>query len=161
MTETTLVSGHAAVGPDRVWAVLGDYFALATWASEIDHSSAMTATEAGLGASRRVALGSTVLIENVVAWEPGVEMAYEIVGLPPMLRRVENRWRLTADGDGTAVELTASIEPGPRPPMKLAAKAAARRIGKTNRSLVDDLIAAAENQAAEDQAAEDQKETPA
>jgi len=40
--------------------------------------------------------------------------------------------------------LTATIQPGPKPPMKLAAKAVARRIGKTNRSLVDDLIAAAE-----------------
>jgi len=61
-----------------------------------------------------------------------------------VLRRVENRWRLTPDGDGTAIELTATIQPGPKPPMKLAAKAVARRIGKTNRSLVDDLIAAAE-----------------
>ena len=146
MTETTMAAGRASVGPDAVWAILSDYFRLATWASAIDHSSAMTATPAGPDASRRVQLGSTVLLENVVAWEPEHEMAYEIVGLPPVLRRVENRWTLTADGDGTAIELVATIEPGPRPPMKVAAKAAARRIGKTNRSLVDDLIATAEQE---------------
>ncbi|MEM9202732.1 MAG: SRPBCC family protein [Actinomycetota bacterium] len=148
MTETVVHRGRAAAAPAEVWRVLGDYFALATWAGAIDHSSAMTATPAGLDASRRVALGSTVLIENVVAWEPGQEMAYEIVGLPPLIRRAENRWRLAADGDGTSVELTATIEPGPRPPMKIAAKAVARRVGATNRSLVDDLVNAAERQSA-------------
>ena len=148
MTETVVHRGRSAAPPDAVWAVLGDYFALATWASAIDHSSAMTATPAGPDASRRVALGSTVLLENVVTWEPSAEMAYEILGLPPVLRRVENRWRLTPDGDGTAIELTATITPGPRPPMKLAAKAAGRRIGSTNRSLVDDLVAASERKQA-------------
>jgi len=144
MNTTTRAVGRTAVSPETVWSVLGDYFALASWSTQIDHSSAMTATEAGLGASRRVTVGSAVLIENVVEWQPGEGLAYEIVGLPPVLRRVENRWRLTPDGDGTAIELTATIQPGPKPPMKLAAKAVARRIGKTNRSLVDDLIAAAE-----------------
>jgi hypothetical protein len=142
MSETTRASGRAAVGPDAVWAVLGDYFGLATWASAIDHCSAMTATPPGLDASRRVQVGSTVLLENVVAWDEAAVMAYEIVGLPPVLRRVQNQWTLTPDGDGTAIELVATIDPGPRPPMKVAAKAAARRIAKTNQSLVDDLVAA-------------------
>ena len=147
MSEQVVSSRRSSAPPAEVWRVLSDYFGLATWASEIDHSSAMTATEAGPGASRRVQVGSTVLLENVIDWEPEAGMAYEIVGLPPVLRRVENRWTLTPDGDGTAIELVATVEPGPRPPMKIAAKAAARRIGRTNRSLVDDLAAAAERNA--------------
>lgn len=144
MTERAAIARRTSATPGEVWAVLSDYFRLASWASAIDHSSAMTATEAGVGASRRVQVGSTVLIENVVDWEPQAIMAYEIHGLPPVLKRVENRWTLRPDGDGTSIELVALVEPGPRPPMKVAAKAVARRIGRTNRSLVDDLAVAAE-----------------
>ena len=144
MTETVVKTGRSSASPDVVWAVLGDYFQLHSWASAIDHCSAMTAAPVGEGASRRVLVGSNVLIENVVEWEPTEVMAYEIIGLPPVLRSVQNRWVLTADGDGTAIELTASIEPGPRPPMKVAAKGIGRLIGRTNQSLVDDLITRAE-----------------
>ena len=58
MTTTTRAVGRTAVSPETVWGVLGDYFALASWSTQIDHSSAMTAAEAGLGASRRVTVGS-------------------------------------------------------------------------------------------------------
>ena len=143
MAETVSASATVGVPIDRVWAVLSDYFALADWASAIDHSSALTAAPAGMGASRRVAMGSTVIVENVVDWKPTSAMAYEIVGLPPVVSRVENRWELRGDGAATVVTLTCSIEPGPKPPMKVAAKAVARRIGKVNESLVADLVRAA------------------
>ena len=104
----------------------------------------MTATPAGLDASRRVQVGSTVLLENVTEWEAEASMAYEATGLPPIVRRFENRWTLTPDGDGTAIELVGTLEPGPRPPMKVAVKVIARRVAKTNQSLVDDLVAAVE-----------------
>ena len=144
MSEQFTVSGQTSAPPDAVWAVLADYFRLATWASQIDHSSAMTAAPAGMGASRRVATGGSVLIENVVDWKPSSAMAYEIVGLPPIVSRVENRWELRSTGAATSITLTCSVEPGPKPPMKVAAKAVVRRIGKVNESLVADLIAAAE-----------------
>ena len=147
MSEQFTVSGRTSADPGAVWAVLADYFRLATWASQIDHSSAMTATPSGPGACRRVQVGSAVLLETVTDWETESVMAYDATGLPPVVRRFENRWTLTPDGDGTSIELVATVEPGPRPPMKLAAKAAARRIGRTNRSLVDDLAAAAERNA--------------
>lgn len=142
MTETVSTSTDVDVASDRLWTILSDYFALAEWASAIEHSSPMTATPAGMGASRRVATAAGVIIENVVDWKPSTAMAYEIIGLPPVVDRVENRWELRGAGDVTTVTLTCSIEPGPKPPMKVAAKAIARRIGKVNESLVSDLVAA-------------------
>ena len=146
MSEQFSVSGRVAVPPETVWAVLGDYFRLATWASQIGHSSAMTADPAGPGACRRVQVGSSVLLETVTDWEPGSTMAYEASGLPPIVRRFENRWRLTPDGDGTTIELVGTLEPGPRPPMKVAVKLLVRRVATTNQSLVDDLVAAVEGE---------------
>ncbi|MEO0494694.1 MAG: SRPBCC family protein [Actinomycetota bacterium] len=146
MTEHVVKTGRSSAPPEAVWDVLSDYFQLHAWASAVNHCSAMTATEAGPDASRRVVVGSNVLLEDVVEWEPNEVMAYEIVGLPRVLRSVQNRWVLTPDGDGTAIELTATIEPGPRPPMKVAAKGAAQLIGRTNKSLVHDLIIRAEQE---------------
>ncbi len=146
MSEQFTVSGRTSADPGAVWAVLADYFRLATWASQIDHSSAMTATPSGPGACRRVQVGSAVLLETVTDWETESVMAYDATGLPPVVRRFENRWTLTPDGDGTAIELVGTLEPGPRPPMKVAVKAIARRVLKTNQSLVDDLVAAVEKE---------------
>ncbi|MEM9464742.1 MAG: SRPBCC family protein [Actinomycetota bacterium] len=146
MTEQVTATARCAAPPAAVWAVLGDYFRLASWASAIDHSSAMTATPAGPGAVRRVQVGTAVLLEEVTEWDPAATMAYEATGLPPVVRRFENRWTLTEDGGGTGVELVGTIEPGPRPPARAAAKVVARRIAQTNRSLVDDLVAAAEQE---------------
>lgn len=149
MTETASARGQTSAPPSVVWRLLGeDFFGLATWATAIGHSSAMTATPPGMGASRRVQAGGAVLLENVVDWAPESALAYEIVGLPPVVRGVENRWELEADGSGTSITLTCAVEPGPKPPMVVAAKAVARRIAKTNESLVADLIARAELEAA-------------
>ena len=146
MTEHVVKVGYSSASPEVVWSVLGDYFQLHTWASAINHCSAMTAAPAGPDARRRVVVGSNVLLEEIVEWAPNEVMAYEILGLPKALRSVQNRWVLAARGAGTSIELTASIEPGPRPPMKLAAKAAARLIGRTNSSLVNDLVARSEKE---------------
>ena len=146
MSEQFSVSGRTSADPEAVWAVLADYFRLATWASQIDHSSAMTATPSGPGACRRVQVGSAVLLETVTDWELESVMAYEATGLPPVVQRFENRWTLTPDGDGTAIELVGTLEPVPRPPMKAAVKVIARRVVKTNQSLVDDLVAAVEKE---------------
>ncbi|MAL66039.1 MAG: hypothetical protein CL413_02445 [Acidimicrobiaceae bacterium] len=146
VTEHVVKAGYSSAPPEVVWSVLGDYFQLHTWASAINHCSAMTAAPAGPDARRRVVVGSNVLLEEVVEWAPNEVMAYEILGLPKALRSVQNRWVLAAHGTGTSIELTASIEPGPRPPMKLAAKAAARLIGRTNSSLVNDLVASSEKE---------------
>ena len=48
-----------------------------------------------------------------------------------------------ADGSATTVTLTVDVTPGPRPPMKLAAKAVTRRLAAANMKMLDALAAAA------------------
>ena len=96
------------------------------------------------GAVRRVAIGRTIVLERITEWEPGKVLAYELEGLPRIIASVSNRWVLVADAASTTVSLTTIVEPGPRPPMKAAAAVAARRIGATNKSLLDGLVIEAE-----------------
>ena len=147
--ETAVATTRTSAPPAAVWQVLGEgFFAIADWADAVAHSSAMTPTPAGIGASRRVVAGGAVLLENVVEWEPGTVLAYELAGLPPVVGRVENRWEIGSDGAGSTVSLRCTVEPGPRPPMRLPAKVLAKRIAKTNRSLVADLVARVEQETA-------------
>jgi len=147
MTEVAHSQVVAAPGA-TVWAVLADFPSLAQWAPEISHSSSMSAATEGIGMVRRVAVGATVLLERVTEWEPLVSLAYELEGLPPMISSAVNRWTLSAEGADTMVTLTATVEPGPKPPMKVVAAMAARKIGSTNKMLLDCLAAEAEKRGA-------------
>lgn len=128
-----------------VWKRLADYGRIAEWAGAVDHSSLMTARADGVGASRRIQTGSTVLLENVVEWEPESALAYELVGLPPVVSKAVNRWSLEPAGDQTLITLTVEVTPGPRPPMRLVARAVARRLASVNRTLLDDLATSIED----------------
>ncbi len=144
MTSVTK-SASTTASPDVVWSVLADFFAIAEWASAVGHSSPMTATPAGVGASRRAQVGSAVLVEKVRSWEPGVGLAYELIGLPRFVDQAVNEWVLSpGHNGGTDIALTLTITPGSKPPMKAAAKAVANRAGNTNASLVADLVATVE-----------------
>lgn len=137
-------TGSTTASPAAVWSVLADFFALSAWATGIDHSSALTATPVGPGASRRVQVGSAVLLETVTAWEPERELGYQIQGLPPVAIGLENRWSLTARPDGgTDVSLCLTIDPLPRPVARVLVRLVQRRIARANQGLVDDLVAAA------------------
>lgn len=125
--------------PDAVWDVLGRFDALATWADPIDHSSALGENETGVGASRRVQTGTLVLVEVVTIWDPGVRLAYEVQGLPPVVSRVVNEWTIEPQDGQSRVALVAHITPGPRAPMRLASRVLARRLGATNERLLVDL----------------------
>lgn len=133
-----------AAPADIVWSVLADFAQLSDWAPLIAHSSAMTQVSEGVGAVRRVAVDRTVLLERVIEWEPESALAYELEGLPPMIASAVNRWSLIPSGSSTEVSLAAVVEPGPKLPMKAAAAVAARKIGATNKSLLDCLAAEAE-----------------
>ena len=144
ITETTEVAADVA----DVWAVLADFDSIARWASNVDHSSSTTAQVAGVGAARRVQVGRNALLETVVTWEPERVLAYELSGLPPIVRSVVNEWRLEPAADGaTTVSLTSRIEAGPRPPQKAAARAFGRVLAKTSRQLLDGLKTEAEARA--------------
>jgi carbon monoxide dehydrogenase subunit G len=142
-------SRSVAAPVEAVWSVLSDFAKLADWAPMISHSSTMTETLEGVGATRRVAVDKAVLLERVVEWEPEAALAYELEGLPPIIASAVTRWELTAAGAATQVSLTATIEPGPRLPMKAAAAVVVRKIGATNKSLLECLAAEAEKTGAD------------
>ncbi len=69
------------------------------------------------------------LLERIVRWDDEKVLAYEIEGLPKVVRSVRNEWRLEADrSSGTRVSLTSTIDCGPRPPQQLIARIVARRL---------------------------------
>jgi hypothetical protein len=125
--------------PGEIWEVLADYGALAIWAPNVQHSALTTADAEGPGATRRVQAGRTVLLERVIDWQPAVTLAYEIDGLPAMVRRAENRWRLEPVDGGTDVTLTSTVDAGGRPPQTLAAAVIARVLARVSDQLLDGL----------------------
>lgn len=138
MTETSR-SRHLAAPPDAVWATLADFGGIAAWATRIDHSSPMTDPADDVGAARRVQIGRSTLVERVVTWDPPSTLGYTLEGLPPVVRHVTNTWTIAAAATGSCVTLSSRIEPGPRPPHRLAARIVARKLGSASDELLADL----------------------
>lgn len=136
ITETIEIAAPVA----DVWAVLADFESIARWAPNVAHSSLTTGRCDGVGAGRRVQVGRNALIEVVITWEPEQTLAYELSGLPPIVRSVVNEWRLEPAGmHTTTVSLTSRIEAGSRPPQKVAARAFGRVLARSSRTLLDGL----------------------
>ena len=125
--------------PDRVWEVLGDFGAIASWAPNVDHSCLLTERAAGVGAVRRIQTGRTTVREEVETWEPGALLSYRIIGLPPIVRSVTNAWRLDGSGDSTTVTLTSEIDCGPRPPQQVIARVVGRRLAAASEQMIAGL----------------------
>jgi uncharacterized protein YndB with AHSA1/START domain len=65
----------------------------------------------GVGAQRRIRLGAAVLWEDIVAFERPTLLEYRIVKmLPPIVRHVLGRVRLTKTSEGTRVVWTSEFE---------------------------------------------------
>ncbi len=127
--------------PSDVWAVLADFDAIGRWASNVDHSCAMTEQTAGVGTVRRVQTGRTTLIETAATWQPGASLSYTITGLPRVIRRVVTTWTLTPSGDRTGVDVQTEVDAGPRPPQRLIAALVGRRFAAANDELLAGLAA--------------------
>lgn len=125
----------------EVWAVLADFGAIARWAPMVDHSCLMSGQTEGVGAVRRIQLGRTTLVERVTEWAPDSMLAYEIDGLPSVIRSVVNRWTIepAADGRSTTVSITTEVDAGPRPPQQVVARAAGRRLAAASVEMLDGL----------------------
>ena len=128
--------------PTEVWAVLSDFAGISRWAPNVDHSSLMTEQGSGVGAVRRIQAGGTTVLETVERWEPGVGLSYEITGLPPVIKRLTNTWRLEADGGVTTVSITTDISTGSRPPQKVVAKVVGRKLGEASDEMLTGLAEA-------------------
>lgn len=123
----------------RVWDVLADYGAIASWAPNVDHSCLLTERADGVGAVRRIQTGRTTLREVVKTWEPSASLSYRIIGLPPIVRSVTNTWRLAGSGDTTTVTLTSQIDCGPRPPQQAIARVVGRRLATASEQMIAGL----------------------
>ena len=127
-----------------IWSVLAEFDTISAWAPNVDHSCLLEdRPDDGdmLGVARRVQSGRFVLVERITTWEPQTRLAYEITGLPPVLRRVVNEWRLTAPAtpNSTYVALVTRVDCGPRPPQQLIARLAGRSLAKTSDKMLAGL----------------------
>ncbi len=141
MNEATVErSATISASPDAVWATLAAFDEISQWAGKVDHSTATTEATEGVGAGRRVQAGRIVLIETVTVWDPPRSLAYTLDGLPPLAKRVVNRWDLASvpgDAGATAVTLTTTIEPLGGPRGRIGQRILGRVLGKA----ADDLVA--------------------
>lgn len=121
-----------------VWDVLADFDRLAEWADNADHTAWLDDPSPDgrmVGRARRVQAGRVVLVETITVWEPNTRLAYDLGGLPPIVKSAINEWQLAADPshpDSTIVTLTTHIDCGPRPPQQLIARLVAGRLAKAS-----------------------------
>ncbi len=140
-TATLRVPASAA----EVWAVLADFGEIVRWAPIVDHSCLLSAQREGAGTVRRIQSGRRTLVERVVEWVDGERLSYVVEGLPPPVRSLRNTWQLddrggsAGSGDSTQVTLTSSLDVGPRPPQKLAAKVLGRPLSKVSLQMLQGL----------------------
>jgi len=142
--ETIERSTTIAAGSDAVWDVLAKFGAIGVWAPNVDHSCLMTEQSEDIGAVRRIQTGRSTLLETVERWEPTTTLAYRITGLPRVIRSLTSTWRLTEADDRTEVVITTEIDTGPKPPQRLIAKVAGKRLAGASDQMLDGLRAAVE-----------------
>jgi uncharacterized protein YndB with AHSA1/START domain len=132
----------------EVWDVLADFGAIGSWAGNVDHSCILSSGVDGapVGTTRRVQVKRDTLVERIIEFDPPHVLAYDIEGLPRLLRRVINRWTLAASaGDSSVVTLTSTVEIGPRPPQKLAERVVCRVMARQSDSMLAGLASRLEN----------------
>ena len=131
----------------RVWDVLADFDHLAAWADNADHTCWLDDERADgemIGRARRVQAKRVVLVETITVWEPPARLAYDLGGLPPVVKSAVNEWRLAvdpSDAESTIVTLTTHVDCGPRPPQQLIARLVGRRLAGASDTMLDGLAA--------------------
>ena len=128
---------------NAVWTALADFDRIVDWAHDVDHSCLLTDRASGVGAVRRIQQGANTVTETVIDWDEPIRLAYRIDGLPPLFRRVINRWDLAEGENGTRASLTVEVVPA-RPPATVVARLAARMIGRVNTRMLSNLQAQVE-----------------
>jgi uncharacterized protein YndB with AHSA1/START domain len=132
---------------NEVWDVLAAFDQLADWASNADHTCWLDDERPDgemIGRARRVQAGRIVLVERITVWEPPARLAYDLGGLPPVIKEAVNEWRLEPDptDDGrTSVTLATHVDCGPRPPQQLIARLAGKRLAKASDTMLAGLAA--------------------
>ena len=133
-------SVEAYAAPERVWAVLSAFGDIVDWAPNVDHSCLLAEPGDGVGAVRRIQTGRTTVVERVTVWEPPTALAYELEGLPPVVKEATNTWQVHGTADGSRVAIISRVQPGPRPPHQLAARAVVRMLAKASDQMLAGLV---------------------
>jgi uncharacterized protein YndB with AHSA1/START domain len=123
----------------KVWAVLADFPAIATWAPQVDHSTPATEARDEIGAVRRVQVGRIALLETVVDWQPNELLAYTVEGLPPIAGSIVTTWQLTERDGRTRTTVTTTIHPRPNPAGRFVARALSRQLGRAAKQMLGGL----------------------
>ncbi len=114
---------------EKTWEALADFGAVANWAPTVTESHATTEAKRGVGSIRRcdhVRMG--ILEEEIVTWEEGSSLSYDLIkGLPMPMKSLNNTWAVSAEGDGSLVTLTMNFEMKFGPLGALMAALAVRR----------------------------------
>ncbi|WP_077088764.1 SRPBCC family protein [Mycobacterium rhizamassiliense] len=132
----------------EIWDVLADFGSVSSWAPNADHSCIMFSGpgDGVLGTARRIQVKRDTLVERITEFTPPRVLAYDIEGLPNRLRRVTMRWTLGETGAGaTLVTLTSTVEIGPGPGEKLAARVLCRVVARQSDSMLAGLAQRMEN----------------
>lgn len=135
-------SATVAAPPERVWEVLSDFGAIASWVPMIQHSCLLSDQTAHPGTIRRVQIARQTLVERVVTWRPAQELAYDIEGLPPLVGTARNTWRVAPLGTGSQVVLTTEIDTGANPVKRLVAKKVLERMALASDMMLAGLATA-------------------
>ncbi|HEY5336402.1 MAG TPA: SRPBCC family protein [Mycobacteriales bacterium] len=146
----SVISRHRTIhaSPEAVWGVLADFASISTWADNVDHSCLLHTGEPGVGMTRRIQAGRTTVVERIVTWEPLATLAYDLEGLPPVVRSARNRWDLTPESGATRVTLTSTVDAGPRPPQQLVARVVGRVLARQSDVMLAGLAAATSHDSA-------------
>jgi uncharacterized protein YndB with AHSA1/START domain len=129
----------------KVWAALADFPAIASWAPQVDHSSATTEARGGIGAERRVQVGRIALLEKIVDWQPDSLLCYTVAGLPPVAGSIVTTWELTdIDGDATKTTVTTVVTSRPNPLSRFVGRALSRQLGRAAKQMLGGLAAKVE-----------------
>jgi hypothetical protein len=80
---------------DDVWRTLAKLDDVSTWSRAVTKARYSSSKERGLGAERICEVsGVGTLIEQVVHWTEGETLAYEISGLPSIIKSAECSWHV-------------------------------------------------------------------
>jgi ligand-binding SRPBCC domain-containing protein len=91
--------------PSAVWAVLAELDGLARYDPAIALSEVESSEASGVGASRRCTLKAGGWFrERVTTWEAQRRLAFELYECTLPVRRLQHRYTLTGEGNGTRVE---------------------------------------------------------
>lgn len=80
---------------DDVWRTLAKLDDVSTWSRDVTKAHYSSSQERGVGAARVCEVsGLGTLIEQVVHWQEGETLAYEISGMPSIVTSAECSWHV-------------------------------------------------------------------